>query len=268
MIMGYPKITLVTPSYQQAHYLPWTLRSVIDQDYPDLEYLVCDGGSTDGSVEVIRSSERHLAWWCSERDGGQAHAINKGFRRATGDIVGWLNSDDMLLPGCLRSVAHAFMDPSIDAICGWGVMMSAEGRVRRRWVFGQPSADRLRFRSILFQPSVFWRRSVMDRIGLLDESFRFCMDQDFFTRMAEHGIVPRLLPRFLAAYRSHPLTKTSTLADVCADESARISGRRGSDARAVSESVSSRACRLFWHKLMIGLPPYRRGLDIHALFRR
>jgi glycosyltransferase involved in cell wall biosynthesis len=261
------RISIVSPSFQQSQYLPWTIRSVLSQGYPDLEYIICDGGSTDGSVEVIQSFEPQLTWWCTERDGGQTQAINKGFRRATGDIVSWLNSDDMLLPGCLQQVAKAFANPKIEVICGWGVMMSAQGQVRRRWVFGQPSAGRLRSRSILFQPSVFWRRSLFNRIGYLDESFRFCMDQDYFTRMAEHGVVPRLVPRFLSAYRQHCETKTSLLAAVGAEESQRITRRQNPSAPLEPETLQSKALRFFWHKLAIWSPPYRRGLDVHALYR-
>lgn len=259
-----PRITIVTPSYQQARYLPWTIRSVVGQGYPSLEYLVCDGGSTDGSVDVIRAAENSITWWCSERDGGQTQAINKGFRRATGEIVGWLNSDDMLLPGCLRTVARAFRDPSVEAVCGWGVMMSQEGRVRRRWVFGQPTAAELRSRSLLFQPSVFWRRRLFDRIGFLDESFRFCMDQDYFTRMAEHGIVPRLVRSFLSAYRKHEQTKTNLIGDVGSAESRVIEARRPAHEPSETESMRSRALRFLLHKATIMVPPYRRGSDVHA----
>lgn len=262
-----PRITIVTPSFQQVRFLPWTIRSVTDQGYRNLEYFVCDGGSTDGSVDVIRAHAGSVSWWCSERDGGQTSAINKGFRRASGEIVGWLNSDDMLLPGCLRKVAKAFEDPSVNAICGWGVMMSDHGRVRRRWVFGQPTAAGLRSRSLLFQPSVFWRRSLLDQIGLLDESFRLCMDQDYFTRMAEHGVVPRLVPRFLAAYRAHHETKTNLLGQVGADESQRIMRRQGLNFIVEPESIGSKALRLFWHKLTILTPPFARGSDVHALYR-
>ena len=267
MTQAPPRITLVTPSFQQARYLPWTIRSVLGQGYPNLEYLICDGGSTDGSVDVIRSIENRISWWCSERDGGQTQAINKGFRRATGDIIGWLNSDDMLLPGCLRLVASAFADPQIQAICGWGVMMSAEGRVRRRWVFGQPTAGQLRSRSILFQPSVFWRRELFGRIGYLDESFQFCMDQEYFARMAEHGVVPKLVPKFLAAYRKHDETKTSTIAAVGEQESNRIAQRFVTEPSHHPEAPASVALRFVWHKLLLPIPPYRRGSNLHAKLR-
>lgn len=261
------RISVVTPSFQQARFLPWTLRSVLGQNFEHLEYIVVDGGSTDGSREIIESHAKHLAWWCSERDGGQTQALNKGFRRCTGDVVCYLNSDDMLLPHCLQKVARAFEDPAVEAICGWGIMMSEHGRVRRRWVFGQPTANQLRSRSILFQPSVFWRRSLFDRIGYLDESFRFCMDQDYFARMAEHGVVPRVVRQFLSAYRRHGETKTNLLGPVGAEESRRIVQRQNPAIPPAPETLQSKALRFFWHKLTILSPPYRRGLDVHASYQ-
>lgn len=263
-----PRITIVTPSFQQARFLPWTIRSVVAQDYSNLEYIVCDGGSSDGSVDVIRSHAEHISWWCSERDGGQTQAINKGFRRASGEIVGWLNSDDMLLPGCLRMVARAFKDPSVDAICGWGVMMSEQGRVRRRWVHAQPTARVLCSESLLFQPAVFWRRRLHDAFGFLDESFRFTMDREWFARLASGGVVPRLLPRCLAAYRAHSATKTSMNGDVGALEAERVlvmHGKSGTGFDRVSSGwrARNRAWKLALEKVGQAFPPWWRGRDVH-----
>lgn len=266
MISEWPRISIVTPSYQQARFLPWTIRSVLGQGYEDLEYFVVDGGSTDGSVEVIRNYESRLSWWCSEPDGGQTQAINKGFRRATGEIVGWVNSDDMLLPGCLHRVAKAFRDPAVQVICGWGVMMSESGHLRRRWVLGQPTASQLRAHSVLFQPSVFWRRSLFGKVGFLDETFRLCMDQDFFARMAEQDVIPRLLPKFLSAYRKHAETKTNLGASVGLEESSRIRSRFAGCNEVRERPTSWKALRFFWQKATMFVPPYQRGLDIHALY--
>ena len=263
--MTLPRISIVTPSFQQARFLPWTLRSVLGQNYDDLEYIVVDGGSTDGSLQIIQSHAEHLAWWCSERDGGQTQALNKGFRRCTGDIVGYLNSDDMLLPGCLRMVAHAFEDPSVQAICGWGLMMSEEGLVRRRWVFPEPTASILRSRSVLMQPSVFWRRHVFDRIGLFDESFRLCMDQEFFARMAGSGIVPRLVRRFLSAYRKHANTKTNLGGGLGEQEFRRIVCEQSPSGQDARWRIRSSVLRVVLHKATAFVPPYARGTDIHRL---
>lgn len=266
MTRAWPRISIVTPSFQQARFLPWTIRSVLGQAYSNLEYFVVDGGSTDGSLETIRAYEQKLSWWCSEPDGGQADAINKGFRRASGDIVGWINSDDMLLPGCLLKVSEAFRDPSTQAICGWGVMMSEAGRVRRRWILGQPTASQLRAHSVLFQPSVFWRRSVFEKVGFLDESFSLCMDQDFFARMGEAGVIPTLVPKFLSAYRKHEQTKTSRGVVAAQHESVRIKARFVTPQTVAQYPPSWIVQRFFWHKLTLLMPPYRRGLDVHALY--
>ena len=240
---------------------------MIGQRYPGLEYMIVDGGSSDGSVDIIRAHAHHLAWWCSEADAGQASAINKGLARASGDIVGWVNSDDMLLPGCLHAVARAFEDPGTDAVCGWGVMMSERGQVRRRWVFAQPSASALRASSVLFQPAVFWRRSVVDRIGPLDPSFQFCMDQEYFARMAGHGIVPRLVPRFLAACRKHASTKTSTIGSIGDQESRIIWDREGHAAIDWQWRLKTRMLRALLEKVTAMTPPLARGTSVHRMYR-
>src|SRR5687767_918810 len=130
--MNLPKITIVTPSYNQGHFLEETITSVLDQKYPNLEYFVVDGGSKDNSVEIIKKYEQHITWWVSEKDRGQPHALNKGFERATGDVYGFINSDDCLLPGCLNYVGKQFAaDPALKWLVGWVLFVerSEERRV-------------------------------------------------------------------------------------------------------------------------------------------
>ncbi len=223
--MKLPRITVVTPSYQQGKFLDDALRSVLEQGYPDLEYLVVDGGSTDESVDVIRRRADRLAWWTSERDGGQGDAINKGLARATGDVVGWLNSDDMLLPGALLKIGAAFADPKVQAVCGWRELVAEDGTPVASLAFPQPTPEVMRRRAILPQETVYWRRSLGERLGPLDASLRFSMDFEYWLRMLEHGVLPRLIPEFLGVFRWHKDQKSQTLLDVAREENGRLQAR-------------------------------------------
>lgn len=160
------------------------------QGYPNLEYIIVDGGSTDSTVEIIKKYEHHLAYWESERDRGQSHAINKGFARATGDILCWLNSDDYYLPDTLRTVAEALADRTGKfAVVGHCIQVYDDGRPPFEGKGKYEGLDRLLqfwkgYR--MHQPSIFWRREVFDRVGFLDESLHYTMDFDYWVRIARH----------------------------------------------------------------------------------
>lgn len=184
-----PRITVVTPSYNQAGFLRASIESVLSQGYPNLEYIVVDGGSTDASPAIIEEYAESLAWWVTEPDNGQSHALNKGFGRATGDVLGWLNSDDKLLPGSLATIGATLHDT-----CGPQALV---GHCRYRFANGATRVMVGRFddrQSLLevwrpytmHQPAVWWRREAADRTGLLDESLSLVMDFDYWVRMAEH----------------------------------------------------------------------------------
>jgi glycosyltransferase involved in cell wall biosynthesis len=187
---AWPRVSVVTPSYNQGQFIEQTIRSVLLQGYPNLEYIVIDGGSTDASVEVIRKYERHLAYWVSERDRGQSHAINKGFARATGEIMCWLNSDDFYLPGTLRAVAETLANGAgAYAVVGHCVQVYADG--------SPPTVGVGKFEGLtrllefwkgyhMHQPSIFWRREVFERVGPLDERQHYIMDFDYWVRVARH----------------------------------------------------------------------------------
>lgn len=185
--MDVPRITVITPSYNQAQFIEDTLRSVLDQGYPNLEYIVIDGGSTDGSVDIIRRYADRLAYWVSEADKGQTDALIKGFKRATGDLCCYLCSDDLLEPGALREVAEFFRThPSADAIYGDGIWIDTEGRrIKMKkehpfsWFIFMYDHD------FIPQPSTFWRRGLYEKVGGLDPSFDLAMDADLFIRFAE-----------------------------------------------------------------------------------
>ncbi|MGN7613609.1 glycosyltransferase family 2 protein [Magnetococcales bacterium HHB-1] len=185
-----PKISIVTPSYNQAAFIEKTLCSVLEQDYPDLEYIVMDGGSTDGSVEIIEKYADRLAYWISEKDRGQSHAINKGWQRATGEIFAYLNTDDTLLPGALKRIGEAFLAHP-EAVCCFGDcdVLSSEQYLytakthatgfRRLAMFGQ-----VRY---LQQPASFFRGETVRQIGYVNESLHLAMDYDLFLRLAAQG---------------------------------------------------------------------------------
>lgn len=214
-----PKISIVTPSFNQGGYLEETIRSVLEQDYPNLEYIVMDGGSTDGSTEIIRKYVDRLADWKSAKDGGQADAIRTGFARATGDILCWLNSDDTIAPGTLRTVGEFFAaHPDVDLVYGDLNLVDAEGK---RLYTARPL---LRLGILVYenafipQQAMFWRRPLYERVGGLDPLLCFAMDFDLVVRFLLAGARVRKLPGILANYRWHPAAKSSTIRDVMGKE--------------------------------------------------
>lgn len=210
-----PKISVVTPSFNQARFLEETILSVLSQGYPDVEYIVMDGGSTDGSVGIIGKYADRLAHWQSAKDDGQADAIRKGFAMANGEILGWLNSDDTLTPGTLGKVGEFFAaHPDVDLVYGDLDLVDPGGK---RLYTARPL---LRLGILVHenpfvpQQSMFWRRSLYDKVGGVDPAFRFAMDLDLVVRFLIAGSRVRKLPGILAKYRWHPAAKSSTIRDV------------------------------------------------------
>ncbi|MBM3494254.1 MAG: glycosyltransferase [Armatimonadetes bacterium] len=208
-----PKITVITPSYNQAQYLEATIQSVLDQDYPNLEWMIVDGGSTDGSVDIIRRYEKHLAWWASEKDKGQTDALNKGLRRATGDVFGFLNSDDLYTPGTLRAVGEAFSaNPSLTMLLGRCQYIAADGAPMSEC----PYAGDLRFEDFIAdnlvpQPSLFMRMDVCRAVGEFDNTYQHAFDHDYWLRAMLLGHRIRGMDRLLSLYRLHESSKTVTM---------------------------------------------------------
>ncbi len=186
----WPRISVITPSFNQDKFIEQTIRSVLLQNYPNLEYIVIDGGSTDGSVNIIRKYEPYLAYWVSERDRGQSHAINKGFALATGDIMCWLNSDDYLLPDALFTVAESLGKGTGNfALLGHCLYIPDDGSALIEAKGRYESLERLlQFWKgyTMPQSSIFWRREVFELIGYLDESLHYTMDFDYWVRIARH----------------------------------------------------------------------------------
>jgi len=200
-------ISIITPSYNQADFLEKTLTSVLEQDYPEIEYLVVDGGSSDGSVEIIRRYAAKLAWWVSEADSGQACAINKGFARAKGEIVAWLNSDDYYLPETLSTVARLFAEhPEAGIIYGDVLSVNAAGEPIHVQRFRPYTLDDLMAFNIISQPAVFMRRSLLEKVGYLADDYHLLLDHHLWLRMAQHAPL-FYTPQILAAARYHENAK-------------------------------------------------------------
>jgi glycosyltransferase involved in cell wall biosynthesis len=206
-----PAVSLVTPSFGQGRFLERTILSVLDQNYPALEYFVQDGGSDDETAGVLKRHESRLAGWAMEADTGQSQAINRAFSRSHGEIMAWLNSDDLLLPGAVQSVVHFFQQhPEVDVVYGDRLLIDEQDREVGRWVLPGHDSALLSWLDCIPQETVFWRRRVWDRAGgRVDESFRFAMDWELLLRFRESGAVFAHLPRFLGAFRVHEAQKTN-----------------------------------------------------------
>ncbi len=229
----WPKITVVTPSYNQGQYLESTIRSVLDQHYPHLEYLVVDGGSTDDSIEIIRRYERHLTGWISEEDGGQAHAIEKGFAGATGELLNWINSDDLLFPGALRRIARAWMaEPRADLVAGVHASCDADGRITRISV--PPCRAAFSPRCWIFpigQPSTFFTRRGYLRVGGIRRDLHAIMDRELYYRMMRSGARLVAAKGLVGAFRYHDRGKTACRRDLWRREIPEFMGSNGISSR-------------------------------------
>ncbi len=207
--MVYPKITVITPSYNQGDFIEETICSVLDQNYPNLEYFVIDGGSKDNTVAIIKKYAECLSYWVSEKDSGQSEAINKGFKRATGEIVTWLNSDDVLMPGCLQEVANVFQTSNDNVGLVYGGVELFEGQkvLDRNITRATPSKEAFAAGMVFSQPSSFFKRSYLEQVGYLEPSFHLGLDYDLFARL---NLVCDFAQtnKTLARYRLHDSSKS------------------------------------------------------------
>ncbi|MEO1349021.1 MAG: glycosyltransferase family 2 protein [Cyanobacteria bacterium J06635_15] len=235
-----PTISIVVPNYNGGKTLGATLQSLVDQRYPQLEIIVVDGGSTDNSVEIIKMFEPHLTWWTSEKDGGQANAINKGFAQCTGDIVNWLCSDDLLTPDALHIVGRCFATaPEVDVLVGTGqIVYKAEGdRVYLR----KSSLKRIGLmpaRNAIAQPSCFYRRRLLDRPHPIDESYHYAMDFELWNYFKSRGACWHCLDDVLSVAIQDGENKSSTGGQKVTFELERI----------YNAYVSERIPLTFWHR--------------------
>jgi glycosyltransferase involved in cell wall biosynthesis len=217
-----PVVSIVTPSFEQGRFLDKTIHSVLAQGYPTLEYIVQDGGSSDETMEVLRRYEPMLTRWVSEPDHGQADAVNRGFEGSTGEIMAWLNSDDLLLPGAVAYVARYFAEhPDVDVVYGNRLMIDEDDRQIGAWILPAHDDKVLTYADYVPQETLFWRRRIWDLVGgSVAPTFAYALDWDLLLRFQAAGATMVRLPRFLGAFRVHELQKTTADAHVGADECA------------------------------------------------
>jgi glycosyltransferase involved in cell wall biosynthesis len=221
-------ISIVTPSYNQAPYIEETIKSVLSQDYPELEYIIIDGGSTDGTVDIVKKYEDKLACWVSEKDKGQTDAINKGFARAKGDVLAWINSDDTYEPGAVSAAAKYLQEhPEVGMVYGDCNFINNSGRVIGKFNTAQTSYRLIRQGYVhIPQQTMFFRAHLWKQIGPLDPSFYFAMDYDLWTRISAHAAI-KYVPQTWANFRLHTSGKTIMADDRCWPEMIRVHYRDG-----------------------------------------
>ena len=222
-------VSILTPSFNQARFLEATIQSVLGQDYPRIEYLIVDGGSTDGSVDIIKKYAERLAWWVSEQDRGQTDAINKGFARATGEILAWINSDDTYQPGAVTAAVNYLQaHPEVGLVYADCNYINEEGRVIGKFPAAQTDLQRLRRGYVhIPQQTMFFRAELWKRLGPLDPSFYFAMDYDLWTRIAWHAELKYIPGQTWANFRIHTSGKTIAADDRCWPEMLRVHYREG-----------------------------------------
>lgn len=223
-----PLVSIVTPSYNQASFLPDTIQSVLAQDYPRLEYIIVDGGSTDGSLPIIQQHASKLAWWVSEPDQGQTDAINKGFARASGEIFAWLNSDDTYQLGAITQAVRALLaHPEAAMVYGDANLIDELGKTFGRFPARQTGLKQMLRGSVHIpqQAAFFWAR-YWKQVGPLDPTFHFAMDYDLWVRLAK--LAPLFyVPRLWANFRLHGEGKSVIMDDRCYPEMLRVLQREG-----------------------------------------
>jgi glycosyltransferase involved in cell wall biosynthesis len=224
-----PLVSIVTPSFNQVRYLEATIKSVLGQDYPRIEYIIVDGGSTDGSVDVIKKYESRLAWWVSEQDKGQTDAINKGFNRATGEILAWINSDDTYNPGAIsQAVKYLGEHPEVAMVYSNCNYIDEDGEVIGQFPAAQTDYRRLRQGYVhIPQQTMFFCANYWKELGPLDPSFYFAMDYDLWTRIATHAPLKYLAGQTWSNFRLHTSGKTVAADDRCWPEMLRVHYRDG-----------------------------------------
>jgi len=261
---SWPKISIVTPSYNQAEFLERTILSVLNQNYPNLEYIIIDGGSTDGSVEIIKRYEKYLAYWVSEKDKGQSDAINKGFARSTGEILAYINSDDVYHPEAFLKIVKAFNENSgANLVFGNVNYIDTYDNL-----IGECRFTPFNFATLIYeggnlhQPGAFWQRKIYDKVSGFNPKYKFCMDFDFFCRVAEIGTLKHIR-EYIANFRYHENSKSSTINDIGLIEHEEIAKRYRKNNNKIYLNLKKMLCQIrrFFYYIVQGDTDYAvRGL--------
>jgi len=258
-----PLVSVITPSYNQARFLPETIQSVLSQDYPDKEYIIVDGGSTDGSPDIIRQHAGQLAWWVSEPDQGQTDAINKGFSHASGEILAWLNSDDTYQSGAISQAVEILQaHPEVGMVYGDANLVDEHGHSLGRFPAKQTDLHMLLRGSVhIPQQSSFFRASLWRQVAPLDPGFHFAMDYDLWVRLAKRA--PLLyVPRVWANFRLHGEGKSIIMDDRCYPEMIQVYQREGGGL------ISVLALRWLMRRLFYAWLPIRWRVRLRQIFAR
>ncbi len=252
-------VSIITPSFNQGKYLGETMRSVLEQDYPNIEYLVIDGGSTDNTVEVIKSCEKKLAYWCSEKDKGQTDAINKGFARAKGQIMAYINSDDTYNPGAVsQAVKYLREHPEVGVVYSDLNFIDENSRVIGKFPAAQTDLKKLRRGYVhVPQPATFFRAEYWQQVGPLDPTFYFAMDYDLWVRLASVTRLQYLPGPVWANFRMHADAKTINADERCWPEMLRVHYRDG------GKFLSPIVAKYYLRKLAAPLLDWQRRRKMH-----
>lgn len=250
--MEYPKFTVVTPTYNQGQFIEKTIDSVLSQGYPNLEFIIIDGGSQDNTVEVIKKYEHHLAYWVSEPDRGQSHAINKGMAKATGDYLTWLNSDDWYLPGALQHMSEVLSaNPDAGMVVGTGHMVNQAGK-ELNFISPTPEITLETLYTWLsggdfLQPSSAFTRGSWESAGQINEEIHIALDVDLWLRMAKAGVKFVTTDALLSEALSHPQAKTTAFEDLMRLDCALVIIRHGGE-HVVRKTLEGMITRYSWYR--------------------
>jgi glycosyltransferase involved in cell wall biosynthesis len=216
---AWPRLSIITPSYNQGKFLEATIRSVLLQGYPNLEYIIIDGGSNDGSIDIIKKYEKHLFYWHSQKDQGQADAINQGIEKSSGEILGWINSDDVYVQGTFQKIVQAFSDyPDYVVVHGNRILINDLGNITG-WVCLPPFDPKTLIYNVCSE-TAFWQRATMQQVGTLNANLQFAIDLEFFGRLYKSGKFLKL-NKYLGYFRCYPENKSSTISHIGQEEAER-----------------------------------------------